>query len=71
MDFCFLLKIWVKILVKTLSGKFCQKLLDHTKKYATDTFKTALKRAIQKTAETTGDLLVIKLLIKLQKLTTK
>ena len=34
-----------------------QKRLDHTKQPATDTFKIASKRAIQKTAETTGDLI--------------
>ena len=34
-----------------------QKLLDEAKKIATDALKTASKRAIQKTAETTGDLI--------------
>ena len=36
------------------------------KNSATDVIKTASKRAIQKTAEATGDLMVTKLLIKLQ-----
>ena len=34
-----------------------QKLLDHAKQSATDAFKTASKRAIQKTAESTNDLI--------------
>ena len=33
-----------------------QKLLDHAKQSATDAFKTASKRAIQKTTEAAGDL---------------
>ena len=49
---------------KRLSCKYGQKLLDKAKKSTTDAMKTASKRAIQKTAEATGDLLVIKLLIK-------
>ena len=40
-----------------MSGKYSEKLLDHTKQSATDAFKTASKRAIQKTAEATGDLI--------------
>ena len=40
-----------------MSGKYSQKLLDHAKQSATDVFKTASKRAIQKTAEATGDLI--------------
>ena len=34
-----------------------QKLLDHAKKYATDALKISSKRAIQETAEATGDLI--------------
>ena len=45
----------VKILVKNLSGKYSQKVLDHAKQSATDAFKTSSKRAIQKTAYATGD----------------
>ena len=41
---------------KNLSCKYSQKLLDHAKQSATDGFKTASKRAIQKTAEATDDL---------------
>ena len=41
---------------KSLSNKYSKKLLDSAKKSATDTIKTASKRAIQKTAAATGDL---------------
>ena len=46
-----------KKLTKNLSSKYCPKPLDHAKQFATKAFKTASKRAIQKTAETTGDLI--------------
>ena len=42
---------------KNLSNKYSQKLLDTAKKSTTDAIKTASKRGIQKTAETTGDLI--------------
>ena len=42
---------------KSLSNKYGQKLLDSTKKPATEAIKTASKRVIQKTAEATGDLI--------------
>ena len=42
---------------KNVSNKYSQKLLDSTEKSATDAIKTPSKRAIQKTAETTGDLI--------------
>ena len=58
MDFCHLLKIWVKILVKKISknlrGKYSQKPLNHAKKSATYILKNSSKLVIQKTA--TGDL---------------
>ena len=41
---------------KNMNDKYSQKLLDTAKKSATDAIKTASKRAIQKTAEGTGDL---------------
>ena len=53
MDFCLLLKTWGK----SLSNQYGQKLLDSAKKSTTDAIKTASKRAIQKTAEATGDLI--------------
>ena len=42
---------------KSLSNKYGPKLLDSAKKFTTDAVKTASKRAIQKTAEATGDLI--------------
>ena len=39
-----------------MSDKYSQKLVDTAKKSAADAIKTASKRAIQKTAEATGDL---------------
>ena len=41
---------------KNMSNKYSQKLVDTARKSATDAIKTASKRAIQKTAEATGDL---------------
>ena len=41
---------------KNLNNKYGQKLIDSAKKSATDAFKIASKRAIQNTAEATGDL---------------
>ena len=38
-----------------MSGKYSQNLLDHPKQTAIDSFKTASKRAIEKTAEGTDD----------------
>ena len=53
-----MLKIWAKILVNIYvnTDKYSQKPLDHAKQSATDALETASRRAIQKTAETTGDL---------------
>ena len=42
---------------KSLSNKYGQKLLDSAKKSTADAIKIASKRAIQKTAETTRDLI--------------
>ena len=42
---------------KYLSNKYSQKLLDTASKSTTDAIKTASKRAIQKTAEATNDLI--------------
>ena len=46
---------------KNLSNKYGQKLLDSAKKSTTDAIKTASKRAIQKTAEATGDFICNKI----------
>ena len=78
MDFCLLLKIWVKIIGKnisaSLSGKYSpgmlaihHKLLDHAKKSGRDAFKSALKRAIKKASEATGDLISSKISNKIMK----
>ena len=67
MDFCLLLKTWVKF----LSNKYGQKCLDSTKKSTTDTIKTASKTAIQKAAEATGDLIVNKIADKITSVSKK
>ena len=46
---------FAKNMDKTLSNKYGQKRLDSAKKSTADSMKTASKRAIQKTAEATGD----------------
>ena len=51
---------FAKNMGKSLSDKYGQKLFDSAKK-STDAIKTALKRAFQKTAETTGDLIAKKI----------
>ena len=51
---------------KILSNKYGQKLLDSTKKSTTDAIKTASKRAIQNTAEATGDLIGNKIVDKIK-----
>ena len=48
---------FAKNMSKSSSSKYSQKLLDIAKKSTTDGIKTASKRAIQKTAEATGDLI--------------
>ena len=48
---------FVKNVGKSLSNKYDKKHLDSAKKATTDTIKTALKKAVQKTAEATGDLI--------------
>ena len=46
-----------KNISKNLNDKYIQKCLDHSKQSDTDSFETPSKVAIQKTAETTGDLI--------------
>ena len=53
---------------KSLSGKYGQKLHHHAAKSAKDAFKTTSKRAIQKTAEATGDLISNKIAEKITKI---
>ena len=63
MDFCLLIKIWVINMGK--------KLFNTAKKSTTDTIKTASKRAIQKTAEATGDLIGNKIADKITSISKK
>ena len=60
-----------KTISKNLSGKNRQKLLDHGKQSATDAFKTASKRAIQKTVEATVTLIVNEIVTGFQNSITK
>ena len=46
---------------KNVSSKYSQKLLCHAKQSATDALETVSKRAIQKAAEATGDLIANKI----------
>ena len=48
---------FAKNMGKNLSNKYRQKLLDSAKTSTTEAIKTGSKRAIQKTAEATGDLI--------------
>ena len=56
---------------KNLSNKYGQKLLDSAKKSTTDAIKTASKRAIQKTAEATRDLIGNKIADKITSISIK
>ena len=47
---------FTKNIGKNLSNKYSQKIINTTKKSATDAIKRASQRAIQKTVEATGDL---------------
>ena len=62
---------FAKNIGKSLSNKCGQKLLDRAKKSTTDAIKTASKRAIQKTAETTGDLIGNKIADKMKSVSKK
>ena len=48
---------FAKKMDKNLSNKYSQKIFDSAKKSTTDAIKTASKRAIQKPAKATGDLI--------------
>ena len=56
---------------KGLSNKCSQKLLHSAKKSTTDAIKTASKRAIQKIAEATGDLIGNKIADKITSVSKK
>ena len=51
-----------------MRDKYSQKLLNHAKQSATDALKTSSKRVIQKTAETTGDLIGTEIANKIAKI---
>ena len=56
---------------KNLSNKYGQKVLDSAKKSTTDAIKTASKRAIQKPAEATDDLIGDKIADKITSVSKK
>ena len=56
---------------KSLSNQYGRKPLDSVKKSTTDAIKTASKRAIQKTAEATGDLIGNKIADKITSVSKK
>ena len=56
---------------KSLSSKYGQKRLDSAKKSTTDAIKTTSKKAIQKTAEATGDLIGNKIADKITSVSKK
>ena len=62
---------FAKDMGKTLSNKYGPKLLDSAKKTTTDAVKTAQKRAIQKTAEATRDLIGNKIADKITSVSKK
>ena len=55
---------FAKNMGKNLSNKYSQRLLDSAKTSTTDAIETASKKAIEKAAEVTGDLIGNKFLIK-------
>ena len=56
---------------KNLGNKYGQKLIDTAKKSTTDAIKTASKRAIQKTAKATGNLINNKIADKITNISKK
>ena len=60
-----------KNISKGLSNKYGQKLFDSAKKSTADAIKTASKRAIQKPAEATGDLIGNKIADKITSVSKK
>ena len=56
---------------KSLSNKYGQERFDSAKKSTTDAIKIASKRAIQKTAEASGDLIVNKIADKITSVSRK
>ena len=62
---------FAKNMGKSLSNKYGQKLLDGAKKYTTEAIKITSKRAIQKTAEATGNLIGTKIADKILSVSKK
>ena len=62
---------FAKKLGKNLSNKYSQKIIDTAKISTTHAIKTASKRAIQKTAEATGDLICNKIADKITSISKK
>ena len=62
---------FAKSMGKSLSNKYGQNLIDRAQKSTTDVIKTASKRAIQKTAEATGDLIDNKIADKITRVSKK
>ena len=62
---------FAKNMGKNLSSKYGQKLLDNAKKSTTNAIKTASKRAMQKTAESAGDLIGNKIVDKITTVSKK
>ena len=60
-----------KNISSNLCSKHSHKLLDHAKQSATDAFKNASKRSVQKTAEATDDLIWNKIADKITKASPK
>ena len=56
--------LFAKNMGKNLNNKYSQRLLDSAKTSTTDAIETASKKAIEKAAEVTGDLIGNKFLIK-------
>ena len=62
---------FAKNIGKNISSKYSKKLVDSAKKSETDTIKTVSKRAIQKTAKATGDLIGNKIADKITSVSKK
>ena len=62
---------FAKNMGKSLSNKYCQKLLDSSKKSKTDAIKIASKRVMQKAAGATGDLIHNKIADKITSVSKK
>ena len=62
---------FAKNIGKNLSNKYSQKIIDTTKKSATDAITTVSQRAIQKTAEAAGDLVGNKIADKISSISKK